>query len=241
MRGVKAVIFDLGGTLIRTADHAVIFQRILKANGIDARVDEIRRAQEKAGEEMSRETEAYAELAAEFWNQWNSRVLELIGVETDKAGVAQKLTTEWFEYAEVALYPGVSAVLKKLKRHGVKLALCTNGLLSDVDAILPRVGLTRAFDLVVASDTVGKPKPDPAMFTYVIAELGVKAEDVLCVGDDPEKDCECAAQLGVRSLLVDWEGVYPRHPTRIVDLRALLSLLEIEKADPREDAHPVKA
>lgn len=228
MRGVKAVIFDLGGTLIRTADHAVIFQRILGANGLDVSVDAIRRAQEKAGEEMSRETEAYAELADEFWNQWNSRVLELIGVETGRAGVAQKLTREWFEYADVALYPGVSDVLRELRMRGVKLALVTNGLQSDVDAILPKVGLTRVFDLVVASDTVGKPKPDPAMFSYTMAELGVDAQDVLCVGDDPEKDCECAEQLGVRSLLIDWDGVHPRGPTRIEDLRTVLSLLEIE-------------
>lgn len=228
MRGVKAVIFDLGGTLIRTADHAVTFQRILSANGLDVSVDAIRRAQEKAGEEMSRETEAYAELADEFWNQWNSRVLELIGVENDRAGVAQKLTREWFEYADVALYPGVSDVLRELRVRGVKLALVTNGLQSDVDTILPKVGLTRVFDLVVASDTVGKPKPDPAMFSYTMAELGVDAQDVLCVGDDPEKDCECAAQLGIRSLLIDWDGVHPRGPTRIEDLRAVLSLLEIE-------------
>jgi 2-haloalkanoic acid dehalogenase type II len=231
MRGVKAVIFDLGGTLIRTADHAVIFQRILAANGLDVSVDEIRRAQERAGEEMSRETEAYAALGDEFWNQWNRRVLELIGVEHDTAGVAQKLTREWFEYADVTLYPGVSDVLRQLKRHGIQLALVTNGLQSDLDAILPRVGLTRVFDLVVATDAVGKPKPDPAMFSYAMTALGVEAKDVLCVGDDPEKDCECAARLGVPSLLIDWEGTYPREPARIVDLRALLPLLEIESAD----------
>jgi FMN phosphatase YigB (HAD superfamily) len=66
------------------------------------------------------------------------------------------------------------------------------------------------------------------MFSYTMAELGVEAQDVLCVGDDPEKDCECAEQLGVRSLLIDWDGVHPRGPTRIEDLRAVLSLLEIE-------------
>jgi 2-haloalkanoic acid dehalogenase type II len=228
LHGVKAVIFDLGGTLIRTADHAVIFQRILEANGFDVPVDEIRRAQEKAEEEMSRETDTYAELADEFWNQWNSRVLELIGVEIGKASVAQKLTSEWFDYADVALYPDVADVLKTLKMRGIKLALVTNGLQSDVDAILPKVGLTRVFDLVVASDTVGKPKPDPAMFRYTMTGLGVEAKDVLCVGDDPEKDCECAAKLGVKSLLIDRTGAYPREPTRIKDLRAVLSLLEID-------------
>lgn len=228
LRGITTVIFDLGGTLIRTADYAVIFQRILNANGLDLPLDEIRHAQEKAEEEMSRETEIYARLAEEFWNQWNSRVLELIGVDTGKVNFAQKLTREWFDYADVALYPDVSEVLQKLKMHGVKMALVTNGLQSDVDAILPNVGLTHIFDLVVASDTVGKPKPDPAMFSYAMTGLGVEAKNVLCVGDDPEKDCECAAKLGVQSLLIDRNGEHLGEPTRIEDLSAVLSLLKID-------------
>jgi len=66
---VKAVLFDLGGTLIRTAEIPRILRRILEANGIKRSLKEISLAHKKIEKQFS--LQKYAGPYEEFWIRWN--------------------------------------------------------------------------------------------------------------------------------------------------------------------------
>ena len=98
-------------------------------------------------------------------------------------------------------------------------------LQSDIDAVLPKIGLTNFFNTTVASDTVGKTKPDSAIFLFALEGRGVEADEALCVGDDLERDCEAAEGIGIRALLIDRKGELSGRVDTIRDLRKVLALI----------------
>ena len=61
-----------------------------------------------------------------------------------------------------------------------------------------------AFDVVVLSDELGRErrKPDPAPFQMALAALGAPAQDVIHIGDRPDKDVRGAAAAGLRAIRV---------------------------------------
>ncbi|NIN53196.1 MAG: hypothetical protein GTO23_08595 [Nitrososphaeria archaeon] len=70
---IKAVLFDLGGTLIRTANIPEIFKRILEIYGVAASLDQISKVH-KVNEDID-VVKGQIELGQEFWVQWNRKLL----------------------------------------------------------------------------------------------------------------------------------------------------------------------
>lgn len=68
-------------------------------------------------------------------------------------------------------FPGVVALIKSLAGR-TPAALCSGALRRDIDPILDRLGLGRAFDVVVSADDVAASKPDPASYRLVLERLG---------------------------------------------------------------------
>ena len=72
---MKAVIFDLGLTLIRTASFPEIYRQILTHFGVTASLDDIVRAQKATETEF--DTSTYDESRRkEFWTNYNVSLLE---------------------------------------------------------------------------------------------------------------------------------------------------------------------
>jgi putative hydrolase of the HAD superfamily len=55
----------------------------------------------------------------------------------------------------------------------------------------------------VISAEVGYRKPHPAFYRAACESLGLPAERVLCVGDDPENDVLGPRRAGLRGVLLD--------------------------------------
>jgi len=83
------------------------------------------------------------------------------------------------------------------------MGVVTNGLRSDVDEILPKVGLQGFFDVVVVIDTLRKMKPDVEVFCYALEKLRVKSSEAVFVGDEIEADYEGAKKAGLTVYLID--------------------------------------
>jgi len=71
---VKALLFDLGGTLVYQ-QPCEPFQRILQANGVFKSIEEIREAFEKGSKEFDGEKHK-ALPPHEFYTRWNIVILE---------------------------------------------------------------------------------------------------------------------------------------------------------------------
>lgn len=110
---------------------------------------------------------------------------------------------------ETAPYPGALEAVERLRRRGVRIAICTNKPEAVTNRIAEKLGLDRRFDAIVA-ERPGRPvKPDPAMLRAALHAIGVAAAEALVVGDS-EADVALARNGGVKVLLV--RHGYSRRP-----------------------------
>lgn len=222
MEGVKAVLFDLGDTLIRTASVAKILQRILSLYGVKRPLPEIEKACREAELEIS--IEDYRLPYMEFWVKWNLRILKRLGIVEDLDRLSEEIVRVWWDNADVELYPDVMETVKHLRERNLKLGIVTNGFKNDIDEILPRVGLEGVFEIAVGVDAVGKPKPYKDIFLHAVERLGIRPHEALCVGDSLEMDYIGALKAGLKAILLDRDGV-----VRDKGVHKIRSLLEIVK------------
>lgn len=94
------------------------------------------------------------------------------------------------------LFPGVVESLERLKREGVRTAICSNKHVQFTKAIVREKGVAHLFDEVLGPDDVGVAKPDPAMLFEAMRRLGATASDTVYVGD-MTIDVEVARNAGV--------------------------------------------
>jgi putative hydrolase of the HAD superfamily len=219
---LKAVLFDLGLTLIRTASFPEIYRRILARFGVTASVDDIVRAQNAT--EGKFDIATYDEnRRKEFWTNYNASLLEKLGIEEKRVFLAAQIDELWWEFSQVQVYPDVEPTLSQLRAKGLKLGLVSNGFKQDLDHILGKFGLERWFDAVVCIDSCNCAKPNKEIFLYILDKLGVKPSEALFVGDSVVHDYEGALNVGIKSLLIDREGKIPKGYDKISSLTELLT------------------
>jgi len=218
---IEAVLFDLGDTLIRTADIPDIYRRISENYGVKLSTDDIREAHR--GVEASDAVEGMIASGQEYWVKWNSDVLKRAGIQEKRDFLAKKIDELWWEYADLEVYPDVIDTLTKLRARGVKTGMITNGLKRDYEQILKKLKLTSFFDIVVGIDTLNKAKPGKEIFLHAVNMLNVRPEQAIFIGDSVKYDYEGAKQAGLKPLLIDREG---KVPEGIDAVRSLVEVLQ---------------
>ena len=106
------------------------------------------------------------------------------------------------------------------------------GVVSDADHeellwLLSHLGVRDHVDAVTTSESVGRTKPDPAMFETAMERSGVAPERTLMVGDRYGHDMEGAARHGIRTAAYGADDG-PAVDYRLDDLRDVLDVLGIE-------------
>jgi putative hydrolase of the HAD superfamily len=99
------------------------------------------------------------------------------------------------------LYPEVPSVLNELQ-PSFSLAVISNfdGRLRH---ILQHLGISKFFAHIFISSEIGADKPDPEIFRRALKLIDLKPNEVLHVGDDPERDWEAAAAAGLSIFRLD--------------------------------------
>lgn len=123
--------------------------------------------------------------------------------------------------ARCAPYPEVPAALAGLA--GLRIAVVTNGLSDHQWLKLETAGLTGHVDVFVTSGAIGIAKPDPRVYEVALERLGVRPEDAVMVGDNPQNDVDAARRAGLHAVLLDRGGA--PGDGRIVSLADLPPLL----------------
>lgn len=225
-RRVKAVLFDLGGTLIKTSEIPCVLERMLRDRGINRSLEEVSQAWRKVDEGL--DFRDLTRLLDEFWVQWNIRILRNLRVNLGTRRLAEFIASHWWDYSDVSLFPDAEKMLPLLKERGLKMGVITNGLRSDVDEILPKVGLQGFFDVVVVIDTLKRMKPDVEVFHYALQKLEIVASEAVFVGDELEADYKGASGAGLTVYLIDRDGkVEDEGVKRIGSLEELFELVKI--------------
>ena len=212
---MKAVIFDLGGTLIDYLGGAASWPA-MEVPGVQA----LHACLAAAGFPM--EAEVFCEgFIRSIENRWRAAI-DGIGdpptlaslVEEVCAAVGFGLTAE-LRQAAVAAYcapiaeravvgDGAIEALTWLHGRGVRLGLISNTVW-PADAHrrdLERYGLLGYFHATLFSSETGLWKPDTRVFQRALEALGAPAEQAVYIGDQLVEDIGGARRAGLRAVLV---------------------------------------
>ncbi len=226
-RQIKAVLFDLGGTLIKATEIPHVMKKILRLKGIGRSLKEISTAWKKA--ENGLDFRDLTTLLDEFWVRWNLRILSNLHVDSNKRELAEFIATHWWDYSSVTLYPDAEKVLPLLKTRGLKMGVITNGLQSDVNEIFTKVNLRNFFDVVVVIDTLRKMKPDAEVFLYALEKLKATTSNAIFIGDEIDADYKGANGAGLTAYLIDRDQkVHDGSLNRLSSLEDLFRLRILE-------------
>jgi putative hydrolase of the HAD superfamily len=203
VKAVKAIIFDVGNTLV-WLDHPYLVE-LLREHGVEATEEEIVAAEygsKRVLDEMVRSGRAGTDESR--GRVYFQEIFRQLGLADEAfAPVAQRL---WARHAERNLWGRVhertAETLAELRRRGLRLGVISNAD-GRVEALLETVGLREHFDFVIDSALVGMEKPDPRIFRMGLERLGVAPEEAVYVGDIYEIDVVGARGAGMAAVLVD--------------------------------------
>ena len=99
------------------------------------------------------------------------------------------------------LYPEVLDVLEKLSPR-FQLSVVSN-FDGRLRMILEQLGVSKFFKQVFLSSELGADKPDPEIFRRVLNVIRLQPNEVLHVGDDPERDWKAGTAAGLSIFQLD--------------------------------------
>ncbi len=182
---VKAVIFDLDGTLANfNLDYKAVRAEVksyLEKRGVPASALSVK----ESVFEMLRKTEIFvrnSDKSQKFLDEIRSEALAM----TEKYELEAAKST--------SLMPGAVETLKALRQMKLKIGLCTINSEKAVNYILNRFGITDYFDSVVPRNKVNQFKPHPEHIETALNALGASASDAVIVGDSVT-DMQSAKEL----------------------------------------------
>ena len=97
-------------------------------------------------------------------------------------------------------YDDALPTLRSLREAGLRIALISNAGM-PVRTVLDREGITPLVDAIVLSYEIGAVKPDPRNFRAALDAIGLRAEQVLMVGDSGTDDVG-GSPIGMRTLIL---------------------------------------
>jgi putative hydrolase of the HAD superfamily len=122
-------------------------------------------------------------------------------VGEDRILEAVKSRQRRFETGLVGVEDSVLAALDALRAGGIRTAIVSDAGADDVES-WPRSPIGSRVDATIFSYQVGYRKPDPRIYHYALAALGVSPADAIFVGDGGSDEHTGARAVGMRTVLV---------------------------------------
>ncbi|MEQ1800680.1 MAG: phosphoglycolate phosphatase [Gammaproteobacteria bacterium] len=185
IKRIRAVAFDLDGTLLDTApDLASATNHMLGAMHLPSLSDEQVRSMIGDG------VEALVERAlARALNQLPPEPVLRTAIDRFKEAYSNAI------FVRSRIYPGVKETLRTLGDAGLRLACVTNKSAGFTAPLLSAAGLAGHFVHILCATGPADRKPSPALLRTLCTQLDVTPASLLMVGDSP-KDIRAARAAG---------------------------------------------
>lgn len=181
---IKAVIFDVGGVLVRTVDHSHRRAWERRCGLTPWQSEEI-----VFGSKMGTMAQAGVVSDDELW-QWVGERLELdpeqLALFKSEFWAGDVLDEELVDYAR-SLRPAYQTAIVSNATDNLMVGLRDKFQIADV------------FDVIVGSATEKVMKPDPEIFRRALRRLGRTPEECVFIDDNAE-NVAAAAELGMHTL-----------------------------------------
>jgi HAD superfamily hydrolase (TIGR01549 family) len=182
---IKAVIFDVDGTLIDSVDfHALAWQKAFQEFGREEDFQKIRNQIGKGGDQL---------LPVFFSEE------ELEKIQED----LEKRRGEIFkgEYLQkIKPFPKVRELFQRILDVGKKIALASSAPKDELEIYKEIADVSDLIKAETSSGDVEKSKPHPDIFQAALEELrNIQAENAIAVGDTPY-DAQAAGKIKLQTI-----------------------------------------
>ncbi len=218
---VRAVLFDLGGTLVDERDYPG-WVDLARRVYLDLDADTLAHFYAEVERELDADPAGLERDAArvEFWHRVLSRTA---GRELDRRVATQFDALLRGLEPSIRLYSDARRCLDQLQAEKRALGVVSNSTSeASVRRILDRAGILDYFDRVVSSGTEGVAKPSAEIFHRACARLGVRPEEAVYVGNLRATDARGATSAGLCGVWLNREGMeFGDDPPEIMSLLEL--------------------
>jgi 2-phosphoglycolate phosphatase len=185
---LRAILFDLDGTLLDTAPDMVGALNVLR-------------------QEHGLAPLPYEEVRPAV-SHGAARVVKIgfPDAPADSAAVLQRRYLEIYRGAlsqGTRLFPGMEQVLDAFARRRLKSGIVTNKPAWLTDPLLDELGIRARFECVVSGDTVAERKPHPLPLLHAAKLADVSPGECVYVGD-AERDVQAAHAAGMPALVANY-------------------------------------
>jgi len=196
---IKAVIFDLDNTLL---DFVTMKREAVRSALV---------AMSEAGLDIDSEKSYKRMMQLYDENGWernqyvfNKFLREIDGRLNYKYLAAGIVAYRRAKDKHLKLYPNVEKTLNEINSRGIKLAIVSDAPSREAWMRMCYLKLHNTFDVVITFDDSKERKPSPAPFKLVLGKLNMSKDDVLMVGDWPERDVVGAKNMGIRTIFAKY-------------------------------------
>jgi HAD superfamily hydrolase (TIGR01549 family) len=182
---IKAVIFDIDGTLVDSVDlHARAWQEAFRHFGREIPYIEVRQQIGKGGDQLMPVFFSQAEL-----KEFGKEMAEYRG---------ELFKREYLP--RVRAFPKVRELFERIRQDGKQIALASSAKEDELKAYKKIAHISDLVEEQTSADDADKSKPHPDIFQAALAGLGAVAPaEAIVVGDTPY-DAEAAGKAGLRTI-----------------------------------------
>ena len=199
---IKAIIFDLDNTLL---DFVKMKQFAVKA-AITAMIE--------AGLDVD-EKKAYKDIFDLYVNKgWENQQVfddylnQTVGKVSNKILAAGIVSYSRAREATLLVYPNVNKTLIELIKMGIQLSVVSDAPSREAWMRLYYLNLHHVFDPVLTFDDTGVRKPSAKPFEMALDILQSSPDEVLMIGDWPERDVIGAKQIGMKTIFARYGDTF---------------------------------